>query len=141
MNISRNMLLAALVTFGFNVVASETPVTPPATTSSEAGIVSKITGFIYAGLHLPFDLLDSVAGYTAPGKLAEWQGSNVATTDKDGKTVEPSFVAAHNLYNRVWAITELAAVAAAGKYVYDNFIAEDDSADEEYVDVFEEPVA
>jgi hypothetical protein len=148
MNISRNVLLAALVTFGFNVVADEKQATPSTTTEKAPATPAESKGFfgtVASVVCFPFTftrdttlgVTDWVAGTFGAEKFATWLASG--STDDKGVTTKgtmATFFSDHvKATKRVFAVAEVALITAAAYKAYEAFIAEE-NADEEYVDVF-----
>src|SRR5436190_17708820 len=138
MNISRNVLLAASVTFGFNVVADDKPATQPTrenvtpaekkqAESSFFGTVASVVCFpITFTRDTTLGLTDWVAGTFGAEAFTNWLGA--ASKDKEGKDTRGTIATFFNDHatgaKRVFTAAEVAVVAYAACEAYKAFVAE-----------------
>jgi hypothetical protein len=153
MNISRNVLLAALVSFSLPVFAGQSGETENAPTKAptktivtpkkveaSTGVTAKAWSGVKAVVCSPVTFIDWISSKGGAQTFATWLGS--ASKDQDNKDIErgmfTSFFNNHTTaISRLFAISETAIVVAAAYKAYQAFITEEDSG-EEYADVFGE---
>src|SRR5579872_3797714 len=155
MNISRNMLLAAFVTFSLPVFAGEAQ-KPAETTEAAAAETKSFGAKVWGAVTFPVVFakdtteksIDWVAGTFGIQRFVTWLG--FAPVDKDGKPAVgedgkeiqrgriASFVSNHPAgLRRSLTLMATAAVVAGAYQAYQTFVAEEDNGDEyaEEVDV------
>ena len=135
------------------VVATDKPAatTPAADQKAEGkGIFATVGSWAWAAGSFPFTTLpDWIANKAGAERFAKWlgaldkEGNDIVAKDDKGNVIEKSGITkffANNVtaFKRLFAVAETAVVAAAIYKAYEMFVAEDNDADEEYVDIFEE---
>jgi len=124
---------------------------PAATTPAESkGVFATVGSWAWAAGSFPFTTLpDWIANKAGAERFAKWlgaldkEGNDIVAKDDKGNVIEKGAITkffANNVtaFKRLFAVAETAAVAAAIYKAYEMFVAEDNDADEEYVDIFEE---